>query len=69
MIVTHVHIAHVGWKQYLLAAGLEGPILCREPSAKLLSLILEDATKLGVSRDQAQVQRYVERVEATRMPT
>lgn len=68
LIVTHVHIDHVGRIPYLLAAGFEGPILCSEPSAKLLPIVLEDAFKLGISRDQAQVERYIERIEKRLIP-
>lgn len=63
LVATHVHIDHVGRIPYLLAAGFKGPILCSEPSAKLLPIVLEDAFKLGFSRDQKQVERYIKLVE------
>lgn len=47
LIVTHVHIDHVGRIPYLLAAGYKGPIYCSEPSAHLLPLVLEDAVNIG----------------------
>ncbi|MCQ4306548.1 MBL fold metallo-hydrolase [Pseudomonas stutzeri] len=59
LVATHVHIDHVGRIPYLLAAGFDGPILCSEPSAKLLPIVLEDAFKLGFSRDQAQIEKYI----------
>jgi metallo-beta-lactamase family protein len=60
LVATHVHIDHIGRISYLLAAGFKGPILCSEPSAKLLPIVLEDAFKLGLNRDQKQVERYIE---------
>ncbi|MBA1204534.1 MBL fold metallo-hydrolase [Pseudomonas capeferrum] len=63
LIVTHVHIDHVGRIPNLLAAGFEGPILCSEPSARLLPIVLEDAYRLSISRDQEQLERYLTIVE------
>ncbi|MCG6967093.1 MAG: MBL fold metallo-hydrolase [Chromatiaceae bacterium] len=59
LIVTHVHIDHVGRIPYLLAAGFRGPIYCSPPSAKLLALVLEDALKIGVTRDRALIERVM----------
>ena len=63
LVVTHVHADHVGRIPHLLAAGFEGPILCSEPSAKLLPLVLEDAFKLEFSRDPKRVERFVHRIK------
>ncbi len=63
LVATHVHIDHVGRIPYLLAAGFAGPILCTEASARLLPIVLEDAFRLGISRDQAKVERYLKLIE------
>lgn len=63
LVATHVHIDHVGRIPYLLAAGFSGPILCSEPSARLLPIVLEDAFRLGISRDQHKVEQYLALVE------
>lgn len=59
LIITHVHLDHVGRIPALLAAGFRGPIICSEPSARLLPLLLEDAYKLGISADPDQIDRYL----------
>ena len=45
LVLTHVHIDHVGRIPHLLAAGFQGPIICSQASAILLPLVLEDALK------------------------
>lgn len=37
---------------------------CSQPLAKLLPLVLEDAFKLGISRDKALVERYLKQIES-----
>jgi metallo-beta-lactamase family protein len=63
LLVTHVHIDHVGRIPYLLAAGFTGPIYCSEASAQLLPLVLEDAVKIGFTRDQRLVERFLQLIE------
>lgn len=60
LVITHVHFDHVGRIPALLAAGYRGPILCSEPSARLLPLVLEDAYKLSISSEPAEVARYTD---------
>ena len=58
VILTHVHIDHCGRLPYLLGAGYKGRIFCSEASAQLLPLVLEDAVKLGITRDQDLLRRF-----------
>ena len=59
LLVTHCHLDHVGRIPYLLAAGFEGPLYCTPPTACLLPLMLEDALKIGFTRDAALVKRVL----------
>ncbi|WP_286714643.1 MBL fold metallo-hydrolase [Marinobacter sp. tcs-11] len=68
LVVTHVHIDHVGRIPYLLAAGFDGPIVCSEPSAIMLPEILEDALKIGFTRDRALIIRVLERIRSQLVP-
>ncbi|WP_355662219.1 MBL fold metallo-hydrolase [Halomonas salifodinae] len=68
LVVTHVHIDHIGRLPYLVAAGFEGPILCSEPSAELLPLVIEDALRVGFTRDRGLIERFLTRVGAQLVP-
>lgn len=68
LVVTHVHIDHVGRIPYLLAAGFEGPIICSEPSAIMLPEILEDALKIGFTRDRQLIERVLGLIRSRLVP-
>lgn len=62
LVVTHVHIDHVGRIPYLLAAGFRAPIICSPASAALLPLVLEDALKVGFTRNQTLIERFLAQI-------
>ncbi len=68
LVVTHVHIDHVGRIPYLLASGFTGPIYCSEPSARLLPLVLEDAVKIGVTRNRKLIDAFIRKVSKQIVP-
>jgi metallo-beta-lactamase family protein len=68
LVVTHVHIDHVGRIPYLLAAGFTGPIYCSEPSAHLLPLVLEDALKIGFTRNQRLIGQFLKQIKQQIQP-
>ena len=68
LVVTHVHIDHVGRIPYLLAAGFEGPIICSEPSAIMLPEILEDALKIGFTRDRRLIEQVLGLIRSRLVP-
>ncbi len=59
LIVTHIHLDHVGRIPYLIAAGFNGPIYCSPPTAKLLPLMMEDSLRVGVTRNKRLIERFL----------
>jgi len=68
MLLTHVHIDHVGRLPYLLGAGFDGEIICSKPTATLLPLVIEDALKIGFTRDKRLIKSFQERVAGMLRP-
>jgi len=68
LIVTHVHIDHVGRIPYLLAAGFKGPIYCSQPSAVLLPVVLEDALKIGFTRNKRLIDQFLKQIHKQLRP-
>jgi metallo-beta-lactamase family protein len=68
LVVTHVHLDHVGRIPYLLAAGFKGPIYCSEPSAVLLPLMLEDAVKIGFTDNQRLIDGFLDHLKTLLVP-
>ena len=59
LILTHIHVDHVGRLPYLMAAGFDGPIYCSPPTAKLLPLTMEDAMRVGVTRNKKLIENFL----------
>ena len=68
LVVTHCHIDHVGRIPYLLAAGFNGPIYTTQATAHLLPLVIEDALKVGVTRNQRLIRSVLNKLKALIKP-
>ncbi|WP_319783758.1 MBL fold metallo-hydrolase [Oceanisphaera sp. IT1-181] len=68
LVVTHVHVDHVGRIPYLLIAGFKGPIFCTEPSAELLPAMLEDALKFNEKYSKQQGKQILKQMERQLRP-
>lgn len=60
LLLTHVHIDHIGRIPYLMEAGFNKPIYCTVPTAKLIPIMLEDAMRLGITRNRQVIKSFLE---------
>jgi metallo-beta-lactamase family protein len=68
LVLTHVHLDHVGRLPYLILAGFRGKVICSEPSAILLPLVLEDALKIGFTRDKRLIASFLKMISGMLVP-
>lgn len=68
LVVTHAHIDHIGRIPYLLMAGFNQPIYCSIATAKLMPLMLRDAVKLGITRNERMIEALIDRIESLMVP-
>lgn len=59
LVLTHVHIDHVGRIPHLFDAGFNKPIYCTKPTAKMLPIMLEDAMRLGITRNRQVIKAFL----------
>jgi len=68
LLLTHVHIDHVGRVPYLLEAGFRRPIYCSPPTAKLLPLVMEDALRIGFTRNKRAIDFFLKNIGSMLRP-
>lgn len=68
LVVTHCHIDHVGRIPDLIAAGFSGPIYCSEPTAVLLPLVLDDALRMGFTKNRRLIKQFLQYVAKRLVP-
>lgn len=68
LIITHCHIDHVGRLPWLLIAGFRGPIYCTRATAHLLPMVIEDALKVGMTRNGGLIQAVLKLLDGMLRP-
>jgi metallo-beta-lactamase family protein len=68
LVLTHVHIDHVGRIPYLIEAGFRKPIYCTPPTARFLPIMLEDSIRLGITRNKKFIAETLKVVKSLVQP-
>lgn len=68
LILTHCHIDHVGRLPWLLIAGFRGPIYCTRATAHLLPMVIEDALKVGMTRNASLINAVLKLLDGMLRP-
>ncbi len=68
LLITHCHLDHVGRIPHLIAAGFKGSIYCSEATAILLPLVLDDALRMGITRNKRLVAAFLKLIDERLKP-
>lgn len=68
LIITHCHIDHVGRLPWLIIAGFRKPIYCTKATAHLLPMVIEDALKIGLTRDKKLIDAVLNLLNSLLVP-
>lgn len=68
LLITHCHIDHVGRLPWLLIAGFRKPIYCTKATAHLLPMVIEDALKVGMTRNQRLIEGVLNLLDSLLVP-
>ncbi|RUO37110.1 MBL fold hydrolase [Aliidiomarina taiwanensis] len=68
LIITHCHIDHVGRLPWLLIDGFRKPIYCTKATAHLLPMVIEDALKVGMTRNKRLIEGVLKLLDTLLVP-
>ena len=54
VLLTHAHLDHSGFLPLLMKSGFRGKIYCTSPTMKLIRIILDDALRIQMNKDESK---------------